>query len=70
MPGSGGQKSYLLHYTSGHLIAARLPGGPDKITVGAVALIPGTTEVLAGGDTHTSGNPGTGVMGVVLEYEV
>ena len=70
MPGFGDQKSYLLHYTSGHLIATPLPGGPDKITVGTVALIPGTTEVLAGGDTHASGDPGTGVVGVVLEYEV
>jgi hypothetical protein len=35
-----------------------------------VALVPGTTEVLAGGNTHASGNPGTGVVGVVLEYQV
>ena len=33
MPGAGGQKSYLLHYSGGHLTQAALPGGPNKITV-------------------------------------
>ena len=70
MPGFAGQKSYLLHYSGGKLTQATLPGGPNQITIGTVALIPGTTEVLAGGDTHASGNLGTGVVGVVLEYEV
>jgi hypothetical protein len=68
MPGSGGQKSYLLHYSNGQLTQAPLPGGPDKITVGTVALIPGTTQVLGGGDTHASANPGTDVVGVILQY--
>jgi hypothetical protein len=68
MPGSGGQKSYLLHYSGGHLTQAALPGGPSKITVDTVALIPGTTELLGGGDTHAAGNPGAGVTGVVLQY--
>ena len=63
-----GQKSYLLHYSNGQLTQAPLPGGPAKITVGTVALIPGTTQVLGGGDTHASANPGTDVVGVVLEY--
>jgi hypothetical protein len=57
-------------WPNGLLKGWKQPGGPNKITVGTVALIPGTTEVLAGGDTHASGNPGTGVVGVVLEYEV
>jgi hypothetical protein len=69
MPGFGGQKSYLVHYTGGHLVAAPLPVGPDKITVGTVALIPGTTQVLGGGDTHASTDPGTDVVGVILQYE-
>jgi hypothetical protein len=69
MPGFGGQKSYLLHYTGGQLIPASLPAGPLAITVDTVALIPGTIEVLGGGDTHASANPGTGVVGVVLQYE-
>jgi hypothetical protein len=69
MPGAGGQKSYLLHYTGGHLTQAALPGGPDKITVDTVALIPGTSQVLGGGETHAAADPGTDVMGVVLQYE-
>ena len=68
MPGFAGQKSYLLHYTGGRLIQASLPGGPDKITVLAVVLVPGTTDVLGAGDTHASANPGTDVVGVLLQY--
>jgi hypothetical protein len=68
MPGFMGQKTYLLHYFAGHLTAAPLPGGPDKILVNAVALIPGTTSVLAGGDTHAAGNPGIDVVAAVLQY--
>jgi hypothetical protein len=69
MPGSDTQKSYLLHYSDGHLTAAALPGGPNKITVDTVALIPGTTELLGGGNTHAPSNEGTDVVGVVLQYE-
>lgn len=68
MPGAGGQKSYLLHYSGAHLTQAALPGGPNKITVGTVALIPGTTELLGGGNTHATADEGTDVVGVVLEY--
>ena len=68
MPGAGGQQSYLLHYSGGHLTQAALPGGPNKITVGTVALIPGTTELLGGGNTHAAADQGTDVVGVVLEY--
>jgi hypothetical protein len=70
MPGSGGQKSYLLHYSSGHLTAAALPGGPNRITVDTVALIPGTFGVLAGGTTHAYANPGLNVTAVLLQYQM
>jgi hypothetical protein len=70
MPGTGGQKSYLLHYSAGHLTTAALPGGPNRITVGTVALIPGTSGVLAGGTTHAFANPGANVTAVLLQYEV
>lgn len=68
MPGVGGQKSYLLHYSGGHLTAAALPVSASKITIDTVALIPGTKDVLAGGFTHQAGNPGTNDVAVVLEY--
>jgi hypothetical protein len=68
MPGSGGQKSYLLHYSAGRLTAAVLPFGPNRITIDTVALIPGTSEALAGGTTHANANPGANVTAVLLHY--
>jgi hypothetical protein len=70
MPAFGGQKSYLLHYSNGRLTQATLPGGPEKTTVNAVALIPGTTQVLAAGDVHAAADPGSDVVGVILQYEI
>jgi hypothetical protein len=68
MPGVDGEKSYLLHYSAGHLTQAPLPDGPHKMSVEAVALVPGTTDLLGGGDTHAYDNPGTSVVAVILEY--
>jgi hypothetical protein len=68
MPGAGGQKSYLLHYSGGHLTATALPVPASKINIDTVSLIPRTRDVLAGGFTHQAGNPGTNDVAVVLEY--
>jgi hypothetical protein len=69
MPGYMGQKSYMLHYSAGQLTAAGLPGGgPYRINVVAVALIPGTTDLLGGGETHAVGNAGSNVVPVILQY--
>jgi len=68
MPGFGGQPSYLLHYSGGKLTAAGLPHGAPSIDVESVANIPGTTAMLGGGFTHKSGNPGLGVVAVILQY--
>ena len=70
MPGVDGQKSYLLHYSAGHLTSAALPGGANRIFVDTVALIPGTTSVFAGGNTHAYAAPGTNVVAVLLQYGV
>jgi hypothetical protein len=71
MPGVDFQQSYLLHYTPGHpLSEAPLPGGPSRISVEAVAPIPGTTDLLAGGETHAYNNPGTNVVAVLLQYGI
>jgi hypothetical protein len=70
MPGAGGQKSYVLHYSGGHLTQAVLPGGPTRISLDTLALIPGTSAVLGGGDTHRASDPGTGVVGVIAEYQI
>ncbi len=70
MPGYAGlgQKGYMLHYSAGQLTVAGLPGGPYRISVDAVALIPGTTDLLGGGETHTAGNAGSNVTAVILQY--
>jgi type IV secretory pathway VirB2 component (pilin) len=69
MPGVDGQKSYLLHYLPGHPLGeAMLPGGPSGISIEAVALIPGSNGLLAGGDTHAADKPGTNVVAVLLQY--
>ena len=70
MPAFGGQKSYLLHYSNGRLTQATLPGGTEKTTVNAVALIPGTTQVLGAGDVHAAADSGSDVVGVILQYEI
>jgi hypothetical protein len=69
MPGVDGQKSYLLHYIPRHPLGqASLPDGPNGISVEAVALIPGSYGLLAGGDTHAADRPGTDVVAVLLQY--
>jgi type IV secretory pathway VirB2 component (pilin) len=69
MPGVDGQKSYLLHYIPGHPLGqASLPDGPNGISIEAVALIPGSNGLLAGGDTHAADKPGTNVVAVLLQY--
>ncbi len=68
MPGYDGHPSYLLHYSDGRLTEAALPGGPYRIDVVAVALIPGTADLLGAGNTHAYATPGTDVTGVILQY--
>jgi hypothetical protein len=68
MPGVDGQKSYLLHFSGGHLTPVAIPGGPDRTTLYSVALIPGTTGALAGGKTHAFANLGANVGAVLLQY--
>jgi hypothetical protein len=67
MPGFGGQRSYLVHYSGGKLTTATLPHGPLGINVESVANIRGTTEMLGGGFTHASANPGVKVVAVILQ---
>lgn len=67
-PGFNRQKSYLLHYSSGHLSAVSLPVPASKLEVLTVAQIPGTGNVLAGGYTHPADNPGINPVAVILQY--
>jgi len=70
MPGYAGLglRGYMLHYSAGRLTSAGLPGGPYRISVDTVALIPGTTDLLGGGETHAVGNAGSNVTAVILKY--
>jgi hypothetical protein len=69
MPAAGAERSFLVHYSAGRLTAAALPTGPRKINVESIAHIPGTAQLLAGGFTHASDNPGANVVAVLLQYE-
>jgi hypothetical protein len=61
--------SYLVHYTPADgLTNAALPAGPASIRIYAVSRIPGTTQQIAAGVMHASGNPGLDVVGVILQY--
>jgi hypothetical protein len=59
---------YLLHYSAGHLTQAGLPSGAGLIDVNAVALIPGTAEVLGVGRATRDPNNGADIVGVILQY--
>jgi hypothetical protein len=68
MPGTDGQKSSLLHYSGGKLTPVSLPVSASKINIDSVALIPGSTNMLAGGYPHAAGNDGNDVVSVLLQY--
>ena len=44
--------------------------GATRISLHTLALIPGTSAVLGGGDTHSASDPGTAVVGVIVEYQI
>ena len=67
-PGPESAPSQILHYAGGHLTAAALPIRPRKLAVWSVAPIPGTSGALAGGLTHATGNDGSQVVAVILQY--
>lgn len=69
MRAAGSERSYLVHYAAGRLTAAALPTGPRKINVESIAHISGTAQLLAGGFTHASDNPGANVVAVLPQYE-
>jgi hypothetical protein len=68
MLGASGGTSYLVHYSNGKLTKAALPVAAAKITVSAVARVPGSVDQFAGGFTHAAGNLGANVVGVLLKY--
>ena len=66
MPGFGGQKSYVLHYSGGHLTQAALPGGPDQDHARHAGAHPRHhATCLAAATPTAASDPGTGVVGVI-----
>lgn len=68
MPAVGGQKSSIVHYATGKLTLATLPGTPWGIAVSSASRVPGTAEQLAGGDTRAAALPGIGQVARILMY--
>ena len=68
MPGASGAPSSMVHYAAGQLTQAPLPVSGQKLRIGSVANIPGTTQELAGGSTHAANNPATKVVAVILRF--
>jgi hypothetical protein len=66
-PGFYGNVSAVLHYSAGHLTNATFPVSAARIDVLCVALVPGTTQILAGGYTHPNGNAGLSPVAVILQ---
>ena len=68
MFGPEGGSGYLVHYAKGKLIKATLPVAQPKITVSAIARVPGSVDQIAGGFTHAANNLGASVVAVLLTY--
>ena len=68
MPGASGAPSSMVHYAAGQLTQVPLPVSGQKLRIGSVANVPGTTQELAGGDTHAANNPVTNVVAVILRF--
>jgi hypothetical protein len=66
VPGEWGFDSQVLHYSGGHLSAARLPGGPTRISVNAIASNRGGVSFGAG-FTHPVSRPDRDRQAVILE---
>ena len=66
LDGASGQPTTMAHFSGGKLTTVKLPVSGRKITLESVALIPGTTEAIAGGFTHSANF--TNIASTVLQY--
>jgi hypothetical protein len=66
MEGPAGGTSVLVHYAGGKFTKATV--NPATTTIQSVSRIPGTTQQLAGGFTHASGNRGENVVAALWQY--
>jgi hypothetical protein len=68
MPGVNSGPSAIVRYAAGKLTAAALPVAAANLHIGSIAGIPGTTNQLAGGFEHATGDNSASVVAVILEY--
>jgi hypothetical protein len=68
IPSIDGRPSSMLRYSGGHLRAVPMPVPASKLTVQAVAAVPGTARALGAGDTYRKNQPGVGQAAVILEF--
>jgi hypothetical protein len=66
LDGASGQPTTMAHCSGGKLTTVKLPVSGRKITLASIAPVPGTTEVIASGFTHTA--TFTNIVAVVLQY--
>jgi hypothetical protein len=64
--GASGQPTTIAHFSGGKLTTVKLPVAGRQLTVSSIALVPGTTEAIAGGFTHS--DTFTNIVGVILQY--
>jgi hypothetical protein len=67
MNGPEGSSGYVVHYSGGKLTSVKLPVAQTKITVSAIARVPGSTAQFAAGFTHAANNLGANVVAVLLK---
>jgi hypothetical protein len=64
--GASGGPTTMAHFSGGKLTTVKLPVSGERIILQSIALVPGTTEAIAGGFTH--GANFANAVGVVLQY--
>ena len=66
LDGASAGPTTMAHFSGGKLTTVKLPVSAEHITFLSIAAVPGTTEAIAGGFTHSANF--TNIVGVVLQY--
>lgn len=67
VPSRNGNAAQILHFTGGKLHRAALPVSGDRLSVQAIAHVPGTTRSLGAGQLHRKDVVGIGLHAVLLQ---
>jgi hypothetical protein len=66
-PSQNGEPGQILHYTGGKLLRAHLPISGARLSVQAIAHVPGTTRSFGAGQLHRRNVFGIGLHAVLLQ---